>query len=117
MPTGDQTILVVEDSPRVRALVVEMLTSAGFRVLEADGPVTMQQLLLAPDCRVDLLLADLTQPGMSGIELANRVLAVCPDVKVLYMSGYELHAHPEMAFIEKPFRSEELIEKIRAMLS
>jgi two-component system, cell cycle sensor histidine kinase and response regulator CckA len=116
MPTAEQTILVVEDAVRVRALIVNMLTSAGYKVLEADGLETLQQHLAGPDCRVDLLLTDLTLPGVSGIEVANHVLRACPNAKVLYMSGYELHAHAEMAFIEKPFRSEQLLAKIQEML-
>ena len=93
-----------------------MLDELDHVVLEADGPARAIELLREHGCGIDLLITDLILPGTSGRELARTAQQRCPRMKVLYMSGHEAHADPDMEFIEKPFRSEDLLAKVRAML-
>jgi two-component system cell cycle sensor histidine kinase/response regulator CckA len=112
------TILLVDDSPRVRPLVRQILEDAGWTVVEAQSPQEALSLLAARDSKIDLLLTDFMMPEMSGIVLAERVNQQHPRIKVLCMSGYDVDPgrHAGIAFIEKPFRPDELIAKIRAIL-
>jgi CheY-like chemotaxis protein len=117
-------VLVVEDDTEVRDFVVEVLGSLGYEVISAvSGPDALRKAgaLTVP---VDLLLTDIIMPGMTGRELADRLLRVQPDLKVLYMSGYpddvlapqgDLEA--DVAHLPKPFQPEVLAAKLRAVLS
>src|SRR5689334_4572530 len=83
-----QTILVVEDEPRVLKLVSMMLDTKGYRVLPAaTGDQALRLLAENPD--VDLLLTDVVAPGMSGPMIADQIAAQRPGIKVLFMSGYD----------------------------
>jgi len=82
---GAETILVAEDEESVRGLIKHLLTVRGYRVLDAvDGRDALRQLAQHPT-PIDLLLTDMVMPGMSGGELADKVLASKPDVKVIFM--------------------------------
>ncbi|MBI2298832.1 MAG: response regulator [Armatimonadetes bacterium] len=120
---GDETILLVEDEPMVRELLQRVLEDYGYRVLAApDGPTALG-LAEQPDAAIDLLLSDVVMPGMSGRELAERLLTQLPGVAVLHMSG-----HPESVmaregvlvsgaqFIAKPFGPAALGAKVRQVL-
>jgi two-component system cell cycle sensor histidine kinase/response regulator CckA len=106
-------VLVVEDEAAVRMFCCTVLRRFGYHVLEAAGPVealnTLQQQL------VGLVLTDVTMPVMNGREMVKRIdRGEQRDLKVLYMSGYAEHAEPGFDFLEKPFTSADLLQRVRA---
>ena len=112
------TVLVVEDEPSVRGLVAAVLHRAGYRLYEAgSGAEALAMLDRIP--RLDLLVTDLVMPEMGGVEVARRVLEARPGTPVLYMSGYtdDVLQHedvvPGASFIQKPFRPDVLMSKVR----
>jgi len=111
-----QTILVVDDEPEVRALVREVLTMHGYTVLDTGDPFEARRI--AESQRVHLLLTDVVMPIMNGLELAKRVEASSPTTKVLLMSGYATAAVKGSGrpLVSKPFRSSDLVSAIRQML-
>lgn len=118
-----ETILVVDDDPQVREVVARMLETDGYLVLRAAGGDEAQTLASRADSPIDLLLVDLVMPGAGGREVAARLREVQPGAAVLHMSGYTndpvVHLsilEREAAFIEKPFSSEELNRRVRAVL-
>ena len=86
-PTGgSETVLLVEDDDRVRALVATMLRGRGYTVLAADGGETALGIVQAQVAKVDLLLTDVVMPGMNGRALAERLQGLSPATRVLFMS-------------------------------
>ncbi len=122
-PTGARTILVVEDEPTVRSLVVDMLKDAGFEVLEAgDGHEGLQRI--HSEARIDLLLSDVGLPKLNGRQLAEAARDHRPGIRILLMTGYLGKALPadlpigsDMDIIPKPFTREALIARLTAILS
>jgi CheY-like chemotaxis protein len=120
--TGE-TVLVVEDEPVVRGVILEMLGEQGFRTLEAvDGPSGLK--ILRDHARVDLLITDVGLPGMNGRQLADQARETRPDLKILFITGYaesvaisEGFLQPGMEMITKPFDLDHLSQRIRAMVS
>ena len=118
-----KTILVVDDEPEMRKLVAAMLTRKGYRVLSADTGENAIRLFQAnPD--TDLLLTDVVAPGMSGPMIAEKISALKPDIKVLFMSGYDGTQVVQRYVVEKgysllikPFTMEQLETKILAVLA
>jgi len=116
------TILVVEDEPIVRMLVVDHLNDDGFRILEAqDGPEALD--ILKRESGLSLMLTDVGLPGMGGRELADLARSLHPDLRILFATGYsESHAEalglpaPGMGLVGKPFDMIDLTARIRAML-
>ena len=92
IPTGSQeTVLVVEDDPDVRAYVAETLSTLNYRVKQAaDAEAAIN--ILDEASRIDLLLTDVVMPGMNGRVLADRAMQRRPGLKVLYMTGYSRNA-------------------------
>ena len=120
---GGETILLVEDDDDVRDFVQFVLRQAGYRVLAAADGERGLELLSAHDGEVHLLLSDIVMPEMSGSEVATRVQALRPSVKVLHMSGYpggRLMNHaglaPGATFLQKPFSVETLTQAVRELL-
>jgi DNA-binding response OmpR family regulator len=120
---GYETLLVVEDDDSLRNLTKAILEARGFRVLLASNPDEVESVLRDGGEAIDLLLTDVVMPVKSGREIADMVLKDCPDVKVLYMSGYTsdtiLHhgvMGADLAFIQKPFTPASLVAKIRKVL-
>ena len=118
------TILVVEDQAAVRSLVCEILVERGYAVLHASNGVEALQVAEAhPGGRLDLLITDVVMPQLQGPELAARLRADWPDLKVLYMSGYsaqtELVAPDDASaeFLPKPFGVADLVGRIAGMLA
>jgi CheY-like chemotaxis protein len=120
LPRGSETVLVVEDEAVVRRFVQETLERQGYRVLTArDAPDALAQL--GNGIAIDVLLTDVVMPRMSGRELAQRLAASRPSVKVLYMSGYTedavVHAGAATgAFLAKPFGRADLVRRVRELL-
>jgi two-component system, cell cycle sensor histidine kinase and response regulator CckA len=123
-PSGrGETILVVEDEAQVRALTSRILSEHGYQVIQADnGEAALEECACRPE-HIDLVVTDVVMPVMSGAELAERLLEVRPDTKVLYMSGYTsdvvLRHGPrdsDVAVLEKPFSAEGLLSRVREIL-
>ena len=120
---GSETVLLVEDQAEVRAVILATLARNGYKVLEAANGNEALTVLENHDGAIQLLLTDVVLPGMSGRDLAKRLLIERPDLRVLYTSGYtdETIAHhgvlePGMTFIQKPFTPTELLVKVRNLL-
>jgi PAS domain S-box-containing protein len=123
IPSGSETILLVEDEDVVRGLTREILEQAGYKVIEAAQGEKAVQLFSEAAREIDLLLTDVVMPGVSGKEVANRVTRLRPDLKVLFMSGYtdEAIVHhgvldSDVQFIQKPFSPASLARKVREVL-
>ncbi|KMO30097.1 hypothetical protein VP06_22780 [Methylobacterium aquaticum] len=121
-PAGSgETVLVVEDEPAVRSLIVDVLRDLGYRALEAeDGPAGLAALRGA--ARIDLLVTDVGLPGLNGRQLADDAREHRPGLKVLFITGYAENAAmagflaPGMQMITKPFPVDLLARRIRAMI-
>lgn len=115
-------VLVVDDEPEVRKLVAAMLARNGYRVVSADsGENAIRLFKNNPD--TDLLLTDVVAPGMSGPMIADQIASLKPDIKVLFMSGYDGTQVVQRYVVEKgysllikPFTMEQLERKVRAVL-
>jgi GAF domain-containing protein/CheY-like chemotaxis protein len=119
-PGGSETILLVEDEEAVRDAAREILQLLGYTVLEARHPG--EALLIAEQREeIHLLLTDVVMPAMSGPELAGRLAARHPSMRVLYMSGYPSQAVELLgegtAFLPKPFTLDGLARKVRQVLT
>jgi hypothetical protein len=120
--TGE-TVLVVEDEPVVRGVILEMLGEQGYHTLEAiDGPSGLQ--ILRANNQIDLLVTDVGLPGINGRQLADQARETRPDLKILFITGYAESAamsddflQPGMEMITKPFDLDHLSRRIRAMAS
>jgi PAS domain S-box-containing protein len=122
-PRGSETILFVEDEESVRELVRDYLATTGYRVLEAvDG---VQALEIAADHKgtIEILVTDVVMPRLGGRELASRIAAQRPNVKVLFISGYtddSIFRHGVLeggvAYLQKPFNLKAIAQKIREVL-
>ncbi|MEH3147401.1 MAG: response regulator [Methylobacterium frigidaeris] len=119
-PSGrGETVLVVEDEPVVRGVILDVLDELGYRTLEApDGSAGLR--VLASDARIDLLVTDVGLPGINGRQLADRAREHRPGLKVLFITGYAEAAavatgflKPGMHMITKPFAVDALARKIR----
>jgi two-component system, cell cycle sensor histidine kinase and response regulator CckA len=117
--TPSETILVVEDEPAVRQLVTAALERAGYRVLEARDGEKAVSLFDANAADIDLLLTDLRMPQMDGAELARRLRARAPKLKVICVSGYPgtgVDLNVTEHYLAKPFSKADLLNKIREVL-
>ncbi len=121
LPKGSETILLVEDDPRLRRVLSRRLRSLGYQVFEAgNGAAALAELAERPE--VALLFTDMVMPGgMTGLELAEAALAVRPSLKILFTSGYAEPAIARLgqqkgAWLKKPYTAEELAETIREVL-
>ncbi len=119
---GSETILVVEDDPAVRDLVVAALRGYGYRVLEAREPEDAFVIVEASKVPVHLLLTDVVMPRLSGPDVAKRVRELRPGIAVLFMSGYTDRVmslqglDPAISFLQKPFSPRVLASKVREVL-
>jgi CheY-like chemotaxis protein len=118
-----ERILVVEDSETVRALVCEILRQSGYAVLGVEGAEEALAACERVGHSICLLVTDVMMPGMTGIELADRLSRTFPAMKVIYISGYtgdividegELAARG--AFLQKPFGPDTLIRTVESVL-
>jgi CheY-like chemotaxis protein len=120
---GTETVLLVEDEEEVRRLGCEILQSCGYTVLETGDPLAALTIGERQNGAIDLLVTDLVMPGMGGAELATRLEAMSPGLRVLCMSGYadQIAAvtadHPARACLPKPFTPHDLAKKVREALT
>jgi len=118
-----ETVLVIDDEPIVRMLMVEVVEEAGYTALEAsDGPSGLK--ILESDAKIDLLITDVGLPGgMNGRQVADAARLVRPDLKILFVTGYAENAavgngqlEAGMEVITKPFVMTELANKITELI-
>lgn len=121
---GKETILLVEDDPQVRELTHSLLEGCGYSVLATDTMPGVEKHCREFRGAIHLLLTDLIMPGMTGKDVAATVSRLRPGIRVLFMSGYtddviDLHGGlgPETFFLQKPFSSAALAEKVRQALA
>jgi two-component system cell cycle sensor histidine kinase/response regulator CckA len=120
---GAETVLLVEDEAAVRDLVETMLSRFGYRVLPADSGPAALRIWEESGGAIDVLLTDVIMPHMSGGDLAHRLRAVNPRLRVLFMSGYTddmISSHGMLGgdtqLLQKPFTAEALGRKLRDVL-
>ncbi len=123
LPKGRETVLVVEDDEQVRALASEVLKACGYSVLQTGSP--REAVAIADRVRdgIALLITDMVMPGLNGPALAAQLLPLCPDLHIVYVSGYthEMIGAPETleprgAFLQKPFTPDSLAQTVREVL-
>jgi two-component system, cell cycle sensor histidine kinase and response regulator CckA len=119
----NKTVLIVDDEPEIRKLVAAMVGQFGYAVLTADSGEHAITLFRKHGQPVELLITDVIAPGMSGPMLADKLTALQPDLKVLYISGYDnTHVVRKYvvekghALLAKPFTVEALREKMESLL-
>jgi PAS domain S-box-containing protein len=120
LASGSGTVLLVEDDDMVRRMTSAMLKKIGYKVIAAETPLNALSYCEKENMRIDILLTDVVMPKMSGKELRDKIKAIRPDIKVLFMSGYTadviLHhgvIDEGVYFVQKPFSLNDLACKIR----
>jgi CheY-like chemotaxis protein len=119
---GHETVLLVEDDPMVRRYACDQLVALGYHVIEALSG--LQALTILREGQgVDLLFTDVVMPGMSGRQLADQAMALRPDLKVVFTSGYTENAivhhgrlDPGVHLLSKPYRREDLARRLREVM-
>ena len=117
------TILVVDDDPVVRGIIRDVLQSDGYSVLDARFNSEALVVLRQYQGPIHLMIADVMMPGINGRELAEMLAPSRPTMKVIYVSGYpeevvreKLNPPEMMTFLQKPFRADNLLRKVRETL-
>ncbi len=120
---GKETILLVEDDVSVRQIAKEILNENGYKILEADSTENAIDICNNYYGKIDLLLTDVIMPHMSGAELSRTILAMRPQILVLYMSGYTDDAishhgilDKDVTLLDKPFTAHTLTQKVREVI-
>jgi PAS domain S-box-containing protein len=122
-PRGTETLLLVEDEDSLRRLTREILEDAGYLVLEAESGHRGLDVSRQHPGPIPLVITDVVMPGLSGPKMAERLALERPEMRVLFASGYTdeaLGPHgilvPGIEFIQKPYRSEDLLARVRTIL-
>ena len=122
-PVKGETILLVEDEEIVRQPAGRFLANAGYQMLVAEDPEAAISLAERHEGKIDLLLTDVVMPGMTGKEMALKLLVERPDMKVIYISGYSedviVHqgaVEQGVVLVQKPFTAETLLSRVRDVL-
>ena len=120
---GTETILLVEDDPQLRQLSSTVLAHCGYNMLVAASPEEGLAICQSNHRDIRLLVTDVVMPRMNGRQLAEKIVEVCPKVRVLYISGYTNNAivhygvlDPGLWFLPKPFSLSALVAKVREVL-
>lgn len=124
IPLGHgETVLVVEDEPALLKMSKIMLEKLGYRVLAAGSPAEALGLVEEHAAELHLLITDVVMPGMNGRDLAKRLHTLCPNMKILFMSGYSANViafqgvlAEDVNFIEKPFSMNDLAVKVAGVV-
>lgn len=125
-PAADQiqTVLLVEDEDRIRHLMNTYLGREGYQLLEARNAEEAEALVTACGTPIDILITDVIMPGLTGPQLAERMIRARPGLKVLYVSGYRHNTLEEggvqrqgLNVLSKPFTASELVRRVRILLS
>ena len=116
MPQGATVVLVVEDEPAIRSLFRMALTKEGYFVLEAaNGAEALEVLDRAG--RADIIVTDIVMPVMTGTELAKRIRANRPEIKILFISSYAVDdTGPNVHLLQKPFNRDVLVKRVREVV-
>ncbi len=122
---GSETVLLAEDQASIRDVLREFLESKGYKVLEAQNGSQALEIARHYPGSIDVVVTDVIMPQGRGLELAERMTELYPEIRVIFMSGYSADALVEnrllsersMTLIQKPFDPEELAQKIRESLS
>ncbi len=120
---GTETILLVEDEPAILRMTRMMLERKGYAVIPAATPAEAVEKGKIHSGAIDLLMTDVVMPGMNGRDLAGKIIALYPGIRLLFMSGYTANviAHhgvldDGVAFIQKPFSMTDMTAKVRELL-
>ncbi|NIN71633.1 MAG: response regulator [Gemmatimonadetes bacterium] len=123
LPRGCETVLLVEDEPRIRVTGKRILETFGYTVLLAADGREAFDLIEASESRVDLVVSDVVMPNMNGYELRDALREIGSGAKFLFTSGYaaaEAHEHADLEFdaplLPKPWTLTELVQGVRAVL-
>jgi two-component system, cell cycle sensor histidine kinase and response regulator CckA len=123
IPSFGETVLLVEDDVDLRKLTKDILVLEGYHVLEPATPQDALGFAQSKDLNIDMLLTDLVMPRMNGKDLADAILVIRPELRVVYMSGYAPeYLMPDFAlisepnFLEKPYSPAKLLAKVRSAL-
>jgi signal transduction histidine kinase/CheY-like chemotaxis protein len=118
--SASKRVLVVEDEPQVRAIAARALASVGFEVLQATNGASALQLFREQTTPLDVIVTDVVMPQLSGPELARAVRKLCPQIGLVFMSGFpesmqdsRADEFDDAAFLSKPFSPQELIDAVR----
>lgn len=118
-----ETILLVEDEDMLLEIETAMLENSGYSVLAAQEGALAETLLREHLSEIDLLVTDVIMPEINGMQLAEKLQVICPNLKVLFMSGYPADALDKQTtlgksahFLQKPFSMQTLKEKVREVL-
>lgn len=121
--SAGERILVVEDEPIVRGVIIELLQEQGYRTLEAGDGASALEFLRAGD-HIDLLVTDVGLPGMNGRQLADQARELRPALKILFITGYAENTaaakgflKPGMDMMTKPFDLDKFSQRVRDMVS
>jgi CheY-like chemotaxis protein len=119
---GKETLLLVEDETAVRESVRRLLEGHGYTVIEAQNGLDALQLFDSNPRGIDLVLTDITMPGMGGYELVEQLRTRHPELRVVFMSGYSERAitdettPAQTGYVEKPFSMDTLMQRLREVL-
>ncbi len=120
---GSETVLLVDDEPRVRAVTARLLRESGYSVVEAASAAIAVAIVERDAAPVDLLVTDVVMPGESGFDLAHRLTALRPGLPVLFISAHapessapHHQAFTEGSYLAKPFTRDGLIARVRGLL-
>jgi two-component system cell cycle sensor histidine kinase/response regulator CckA len=120
---ANETILLVEDEDTVRESIADYLLQTGYAVLKANGGPHALAIASEPGRSIDLMLTDVIMPQMSGRELADKIQALHPEIKTVFMSGYSSNLlsnrqvlDPRHVLLQKPLRLTQLAKALRDML-
>ncbi len=121
---GTETILLVEDQDCLRSMISDFLQKQGYKVLETGRPSEAIELASQHKEEIRLLLTDVVMPEMHGPEMARYIREICPQIKMLFLSGYTPDrisfagmTEAEFSFLEKPVAMQVLVQKVHEMLT
>jgi len=116
--SGNETILIVDDELALRQMLYDVLSTRGYRLIQASSGEQALNFLKSND--IDLLISDVAMPEMDGYELADKVRGSYPDVKVQLVSGYSENVEEDRVLhkrvLYKPFRNVTLLKRVRNIL-